>query len=159
MVKKLIFSIFALLLIVSTVNAQEGKLGATIFGGYANSSSGSDKFEISIHPHYNLGNRFAIEGQFSFMFYEGTGMLGQQLTNNTNHYLVGGRYYFTKPERNWRPYVNALFGLLEAQHSDMNTFGFYGGSLGAYVTHKKGFTFGVAYQTETNFIFKVGYRF
>lgn len=119
---------------------------------------------LGINPSYALFSHFSIEGQLSFIHtnVKGAFISGKEEKVNAGNALVGGRLYFTAPEKNLRPYLNLLLGgnyTQEKQEDGETTANFGPGfSAGAFLEVHQ-FVVGGTFDTPQNLILKVGYIF
>ena len=114
--------------------------------------------QIGINPSMEVTDYFSIEGQASYIHVDAKGFLsGEDVTMTSFNALAGGRLYFLNSEKSFRPYFNLLAGI--NHHSEQNSPLGIGLTLGLYGEVNDKFLIGVATESYSFIIGKVGYQF
>lgn len=119
---------------------------------------------LGVNPSYALFSHLSLEGQLSYIHTDISGAFisGGEEKVNAGNALVGGRLYFTAPEKKLRPYLNLLLGgnyTQEKREGGETTANFGPGfSVGGFFEIQR-FLVGVTFDSPQNIILKAGYIF
>lgn len=119
---------------------------------------------LGINPSYALFSHLSVEGQLSFIHtnVNGAFISGNEEKVNAGNALVGGRLYFTAPEKNLRPYLNLLLGgnyTRQKRDGGEITANFGPGiSIGGFLEMRK-LLVGLSFDTPQNIVLKAGFSF
>ncbi len=144
--------------------AQERKKEFALSAGFATKLSDpfipetAHGFHLGINMYNQGAVRFSSDAQFSLNYTNATVGATNILTLMT---LYGVRMYFSRPERHTRIFMSLLGGFAfinESGDDFIENRPDVGYSFGLYLEAGR-FVFGVAVETPTNAVFKVGYNF
>ena len=161
----LLLLLFSGLFSLQIANAQNKPLEAVATIGWAIPIlDGGAGFHIGINPHYDFSEFFAIEGQLSYARANIKKFLvGDPAKAQIANGLIGGRIYIVESDRNFRPYLNLLGGVMYYFEKDKTTqvnssYFSLGLSAGLYVQIQNKFTVGIAGETSAFLVLKAGYN-
>ncbi len=163
------YLLFLFFFLTSTINAQEEQkakqLEATVTVGWAIPIlDGGRGFHLGINPNFSFSDFFAIEGQLSYAYANiNKFIIGDPAKAQAANALIGGRIYILENDRDFRPYLNLMGGILYYFEKDKTTqvnssFFSLGLSAGLYMQIQKRFTIGIAGETPAFLVLKVGYN-
>lgn len=125
---------------------------------------GGRGFHLGINPNYSFSEFFAIEGQLSYAYANiNKFIIGDPAKAQAANALIGGRIYILEDDRQFRPYLNLMGGVLYYFEKDKTTlinssFFSLGLSAGLYMQIQKRLTIGIAGETPAFLVLKAGYN-
>ncbi len=157
MKKHLILPVLVVLLISNSLMAQNQNFNISTNVGVSTSLlDNAFGVQLGVNPSYSLTNFIALEGQVSVLHASGGGFLtGEEFTETAGLVVVGGRVYFTQPEKTWRPYFNVMIGGVLSSEEGIAL----GVSTGLYMAKNNGLLIGLAAESTQYVVLKVGYNF
>lgn len=113
---------------------------------------------LGLNPSVKMTNYFSLEGQVSYIRFEGTKFIsGEELNTKSFNALAGGRLYILNKEKSFRPYINLMGGVNSLMEDTTEVdFGF---TAGVYGEFNEKFLVGVAVESYAFFVGKIGYQF
>jgi len=166
-----IFQLITLMFLTSTVcaqqniEAQKNPLKASVTVGWAIPIlDGGRGIHFGINPNYSFSKFFAVEGQLSYAYANiEKFLIGDPAKAHVSNVLVGGRIYIVEDDKEFRPYLNLLGGVLYYFEKDKTTqmnssFFSLGLSAGLHLKIRKRFTVGIAGETSAFLVMKAGYN-